>query len=140
MCIIYIKLSFEPYKGGEFMGNDNPVQTSKNSLSNAFFLLALIPLLIAIIAGYSFIDDYYDTVDELQYYKTTYLHVQGTTEINNQIVNYHLFSPDGGQNWYAAQEMGNEAIKIMGTVDEVYPKLIAHLTIKANLTSNKDIP
>jgi hypothetical protein len=61
-------------------------------------------------------------------YETTYLTKHGGTRLNNdEMLCYNLLSFDGGKIWYAFEYGKNSEVLIMGTAENVYPGLLAHL-------------
>jgi hypothetical protein len=63
---------------------------------------------------------------ELNYYQKTFLRRQGGTSFKGGVLNYELRSLDCGKNWYAVDCKEGE-VKILGSAEDVYPGLLAHL-------------
>ena len=75
--------------------------------------------------------------DRLRRQYGKFLYCQGATTMLLDVMvpdanSYHLFSPNGGRDWYAIDE--DDAI--IGTADEVYPGLLAHLDGMEALTDH----
>ena len=65
---------------------------------------------------------------ELAYYQSTFLRKQGFTVFVEEAKNgYNLRSFDGGKTWYAAEQLADGSLKILGLSDVVYPGLLQHL-------------
>lgn len=63
---------------------------------------------------------------DLNYYQKTFLHRQGGTILNDEIINYDIRSFDAGKTWYAVKNENGE-LKILEEADFIYPGLLAHL-------------
>ena len=60
---------------------------------------------------------------DLEYLKGKYLRKNGWTK---EVGSYHLFSLDGGKNWYAIEISGDEE-KVIGPSEKVFPELLREL-------------
>jgi hypothetical protein len=66
----------------------------------------------------------------LEHYRSTYLNLNGCTTLVPNANPYHLFSPNGGLNWYA---LGRKD-EILGTAEEVHPGLLSQIVGMRALT------
>jgi hypothetical protein len=108
-------------------------------------LIVILKILGISAVCYLFIHIYFKKDDEIKrlkrrtdYFDTNYLSKQGATSVyqnkeaykGENMLNYDLRSWDGGKNWYAIDvdlPFEQNQIKILGTAEEVYPKLLEHL-------------
>ena len=66
----------------------------------------------------------------LDYFDENYLSKQGFTKMygDGKGINYNLKSFDGGKNWYVVQyNFDSEELKVLGSVNDVYPGLMDNL-------------
>ena len=67
-------------------------------------------------------------MEDLAYYRNTYLWKSGGTTMVKNAYSYKLHSLDGGKNWYAIERTDDGRVVILGTAEEVFPGLLAHLS------------
>ncbi len=68
---------------------------------------------------------------EVTYYQTNYQYKVGTTALYDGYsltnpLSYRLATFDGGKNWYALDTKADEVV-VVGSAEEIYPKLLKHL-------------
>ncbi len=117
----------------------------------SYSLIVLPPLIFIALAGVLFYFMFYKPMNEKiarlernkNYVDSTYLRKQGSTstygggELGKDFINYDLRSWDGGKNWYAIDKdlpFKQNEVRILGTAEEVYPKLLQHLEAWDKLT------
>lgn len=66
-------------------------------------------------------------MEDLAYLKKTYLSKSGASAMIENANSYSLRSLDSGKNWYAVEITDGNEVLVIGTAEEVFPGLLAHL-------------
>lgn len=101
----------------------------------SIYLISTIIAIVCFILGYVTKSVFFPSKtkseqNSLDYFDEKYLSKQGFTKMygDGQGINYNMKSFDGGKNWYVVKyNFDSEELKVLGSVDDVYPGLMDNL-------------
>lgn len=96
-------------------------------MKTVFFVIVIfLVVVVGVFGGYEYHKKLVSRdMRDLAYYKAKYLSKAGWSQ---GFGSYQLRSLDGGLNWYAVDiDMDSGSVTVKGTVEEVFPGLLAHL-------------